>query len=167
MGASMGMTVNSLDTLLSHLDDLGMQANLYTAGSEFVRESLSEDLARHVPGMRFRTFGDHQSFCARLHVELKKAINLDVEPLFCATAERLKERPHRFAAYFDCLTLEPLSIRHSVWLDFGKPLNLPPDRCSKLLYVKNPEILRPFLAGTGEPDHLDEYKRPARIAAHG
>ncbi len=167
MGARLGMSVPSLDTLLSQLDVFGMQASRYIVGSEFVAESLSEDLTRHVPGLRFRTFGDHTTFCERLHAELQEAIGLKVESLFCATSGRLEEYRHRFAAHFDCLTLDPLSTKHSAWLDFRKPLNLPPDRCSKLVYVENREVLKPFSAGSGEPDNLSEYERFVESAQHG
>lgn len=167
MGARLGMSVDSLDTLLAKLDALGMQASRYLVDSEFVVESLSEDLTRHVPGLRFRLFGDHTAFCERLHVEMQKAIGLDVEPLFCTTSDRLQEYPRRFAAHFDCLTLEPLSTKHSAWLDFRKPLNLPPDRCSKLVYVENRDLLKPFIAGTGEPDNLSEYERLVESAQRG
>jgi hypothetical protein len=167
MGARLGMSEASLDALLLKLDAFDMQVDRYRIGSEFVYESLSEDLTRYVPGLRFRTFGDHTAFCERLHAELKKVIGLEVEPLFCATSNRLQEYPRRFAAHFDCLTLEALSTTHSVWLDFRKPLNLPPDRCSKLQYVENREMLRPYVAGTGEPEHLGIYERLVGSAAHG
>ncbi len=125
MGVRLGMSVGSLETLLSKLDVFGMQASRYLVGSEFVAESLSEELTRHVAGLRFRTFGDHTAFCERLHVELKKEIGLEVQRVFCATSDQLQEYPRRFAAHFDCLTLQPLSTKHSAWLDFRKPLNLP------------------------------------------
>ena len=50
---------------------------------------------------------------------------------------------------------------------FIKPLNLPPDRCSKLVYVENREVLKPFSAGTGEPENLSEYERFLESAQHG
>ncbi len=92
---------------------------------------------------------------------------MEVERLFCATSDRLQEYPRRFAAHFDCLTLELLSTKHSVWLDFRKPLNLPPDRCSKLVYLENRDMLKPFSAGTGEPDNLSEYERFVESAQRG
>jgi hypothetical protein len=75
--------------------------------------------------MRFRTFGDHNAYCERLHAELRKAgIQIEQkEQLFCATSTKLEEYPRRFAMHFDCLTFEPLSTKHSVWLDFRKPLS--------------------------------------------
>jgi hypothetical protein len=159
MGARLGMDEASLDALLSRLEAFGMQRGRYEIGNAFVAESLPEDLARYVPGLRFRTFRDHTAFCERLHAELTNSVDLRIKGLFCATSERLREPRRRYAAYFDCLTLEPLSTEHSVWLDFQKPLNLPPDRCSKLFYVENREALRPSSAGTAEPDNLDEYEQ--------
>ena len=47
--------------------------------------------------------------------------------------------PRQFASDFDCVTLAPVSGKHQIWLDFHKPLDLPPDRCSKLFYVENRE----------------------------
>jgi hypothetical protein len=167
MGARLGMAESSLNSLLLKLVDLGMQASRYDVGSGLVVESLAEDLLRHIPGLRFRTFADHTAFCEQLHAEIRKAIGLKIEPLYCATSGRLQENPCRFAAHFDCLTLEPLSTKHSTWLDFRKPPNLPPDRCSKLVYVENREDLKSYSAGTGEPDNLGEYERFVESAQHG
>lgn len=166
MGARLGMTVASLDALLAKLDAFGMQRSRYEVGSEFIADSLSEDLVRHVPGLRFRTFGDHTGYCERLHAEAAKA-GAQIDPVFCATSVRLEEYPRRFAMHFDSLTLEPLSTKHSVWLDFRKPLNLPPDRCSKLLYVEDRDRLRPFVAGTSEPDNLGLYEQFLAGGTHG
>jgi hypothetical protein len=149
----------SLAELLGKLDEFGMQPTRYVVGSEFVAEALSEDLTRYVPKLRFRTFGNHNSFCERLHVELQNAVGIKVTPLFCATSTRLGEYPRRYALYFDCLTLEPLSAGHSAWLDFRKPLNLGPDRCSRLFYVENRDALRTFTAGRAEPDRLEMYEQ--------
>ncbi len=80
-----------------------------------------------------------------------------VQPLYCATANRLEDYPRQFASNFDCITLNPVSGKHQVWLDFRKPLNLGPDRCSNLFYVENRDALRPYCAGTQEPDDLEGY----------
>jgi hypothetical protein len=54
MGAKLGLTVLALERLLAKLDAFGMQRSRYELGAEFIADSLSEDLVRHVPGMRFR-----------------------------------------------------------------------------------------------------------------
>ena len=70
----------------------------------------------------------------------------------------MQDYPRQYAKEFDCLTLVPLSGKHQMWLDFRKPLYLGPDRCSKLIYIENHDLLRPFCAGTYEPDDLDTYR---------
>ncbi len=165
MAVRLGMTVASLDELLPRLEDFGMQRSRYEFRSEFIAELLADDLVRQMPGLRVGTFGDHDAFCQRLHRELK-TIGLDVDPLFCATSKTLGESPRRYASYFDCLTLEPVSIAHTVWLDFRRPLYSLPDRCSKLLYVENRGRLRPFITGGADPDNLGQYEAFLGEAQH-
>jgi hypothetical protein len=157
MGAQLGMTLASLDELLPRLKEIGMHVQRYVVYPDLIAQSLSEDLVPNLPGLRFRTFSDHNSFCLRLHADIAKTLGIKAQPLFCATSDRLQDYPRQFASQFDCITLAPLSGKHQMWLDFRKPLNLGPDRCSKLLYVENREAIRPFCAGTHEPDDLDGY----------
>jgi hypothetical protein len=157
IGARLGMTVASLDQLLSGLRGIGMRPQRYVAYDDLIDESLSEELVPNLPGLRFRTFSDHNSFCERLHADLEKTLGIKVQPLFCATSDRLHDYPRQFASNFDCITLSPVSGKHQVWLDFRKPLNLGPDRCSKLFYVENRDALRPYCAGTQEPEDLEDY----------
>ena len=152
MGARLGMSMESLDTLLAGLEGIGLRPQRYIVYPEMIADSLSEDLATSLRGLRFRTFSDHNSFCERLHVELQKQLDMRVEPLFCATSTEIEDYPRQYANSFDCITLQPLSGRHQMWLDFRKPMNLGPDRCSKLFYLENHDALRSFLAGTREPD---------------
>jgi hypothetical protein len=166
MAARLGMTTASLENLLGKLDDFGMATSRYQVYGEFVAEALSEDLVRYLPGLRFRTFSDHDSYCARLHEEVRRA-GVAVEELWCETSLRIGEFPRRYAMHFDCLTLQPLSTMHSAWLDFRKPLRLPPDRCSKLFYVENADELRPWVAGSAEPDDLDQYRQFLAGTHHG
>lgn len=158
MGARLGMTVASLDELLARLADIGMRPNRYIVYPDLVAESLSEDIVPNLPGLKFRTFSDHNTFCARLHADLDKVLGIKVQPLFCATSDRIGDDYRKFASHFDCITLDPLSGRHQMWLDFRKPLNLGPDRCSKLLYTENQEVMRPFCAGACEPADLERYE---------
>ena len=162
----LGMAESSFEILLANLKTLGMQRQRYVVYSDLIAETLSEDLVPNLPGLRFRTFSDHNSFCERLHAELGKKLNIKIEGQFCATSDRMQDYPRLFANDFDCLTLAPLSGKHQVWLNFGKPINLGPDRCSKLFNVENHEALRPFCAGTYEPDDLDGYRHFLEEDAH-
>lgn len=166
MAARLGMKQTSLGDLLANLDKFGMQQSRYELGSEFIADSLRDDLIRHVPGMRFRTFDDHNAFCERLHSEVAN-VGVAIDRLICATSAQLGEYPRRFAIHFDTLTFEPLSAKHSVWLNFRKPLNLPPDRCSKLFYVENRDRLKLFVAGSSEPDDLEIYEQTLGAVRNG
>lgn len=156
IAARLGMKVESLDDLLSHLKDIGMRRERYVAYADLIDESLCEELASNLQGLRFVTFSDHNAFCQRLHAALDKVLGIKVQPLFCTTADRLQDQ-QQYASHFDCIMLAPVSGKHQMWLDFGKPLNLGPDRCSKLFYAENRDVLRPYCAGTQEPDDLEDY----------
>jgi len=158
MGARLGMTVASLDLLLAHLQDIGLRPQRYIIYPQLISEALSEDIVPNLRGLRFRTFSDHNSFCERLHAELAPILGAQVERLFCATADRLRDL-RQFANNFDCITLAPVSGKHQMWLDFQKPLSLGPDRCSKLFYAENHHALRPYRTGSQEPDDLEMYQQ--------
>ena len=166
MGARLGMSAASLDELLARIKEIGMRPQRYVVYAELIAESLPEDIVPNLPGLKFRIFSDHNSFCTRLHADLDKVLGIKVQPLFCATSDRIQDYPKQFASNFDCITLEPLSGKHQMWLDFRKPLNLGPDRCSKLLYVENREAMRPFCSGTQEPDDLEQYAQYLAGAQH-
>lgn len=160
--ASLGMTPRSLDRVLTGLPKLGLPKK-YEVYPGIIDESLSQDLVRFLPGLRFRTFGSHDSFCERLHPILRAANGMEVEPLWCATAQRFGERT--FASTWDNITLLPLSVRHGVWLDLGKPVALPPDRCSKLFFAENYEELKSNLAGRRDPRDIEDYRELLRRSA--
>lgn len=167
MGAQLGMSGASLEKLLGKLQEIQMRRQLYEAYSELMIKSFDEDLIRNLPGMKFRTFRDHNDFCEHLHRELQNELGIVATPLLCATSERLEENPKQFASNFDCLTLEPVSPKHQMWLDFPtKPLYLGPDRCSKLFYVEHREELRSFRAGSREPEYLDRYEQFLTTSRH-
>jgi hypothetical protein len=157
MAARLGMTEDSLNKVFKCLPNLQMRPQRYNVYDCLIANSLYDDLAPNLPGLRFVVFSDEGAFCRRLHAELTKTLSIDVQPLFCETSERLGEEPRQFARDFDCITLKPLSAKHQLWLDFRKPLNLPPDRCSKLLYAENQEALRSHCFGKLDPEDLEEY----------
>ena len=130
MGAQLGMSIASLEQLLARLGDIGMRLNRYEVYKELIAESLADDIVTELPGLKFYIPRDHNSFCARLHADLDKELGIKVQPLFCATSDRMQDYTKQYASNFDCITLDPLSVKHQLWLDFRKPLNLAPDRCS-------------------------------------
>jgi hypothetical protein len=157
MAARLGMDVASFEIVAGKLDDLGLRTPRYVPYDQFAAENLSEDIAQSLPSLRFQLVGDSNDFCLRLHKGLHDLLGISVTELFCKTSDELQEDSRQFANTFDCLTLEPLSTKHAVWLDFGKPLTLGPDRISKLFYAENREEILPVLAGSSEPRDLANY----------
>ncbi len=161
--ARLGMQPESLDRLLPELPRIGLSKR-YAVYRGITDESVSEDLVRTLPGLRFRTFGTHDSFCELLHGAILQALKLEIRPLFCATADQLGDQ-RMYASTWDNITLLPLSVKHSLWLDFKKPLALSPDRCSKLFFARHYKELRPHLAGREEPRDMRYYIDFARRSA--
>lgn len=153
--AKLGMTPPSLDRLLEHLPEIGLPKK-YQVYRGIIDGAVGEDLVRTLEGLRFRTFGTHDSFCELLHGKLRAVLGIEIDPLYCATADKLGDA-RMFASTWDNITLLPLSVKHGVWLDFGKPFSLSPDRCSKLFYAENRDVLRTYIAGRDEPRDLEQY----------
>lgn len=153
--ASLGMRPESLDELLPQLPRIGLSKK-YEVYPGIIDSSLSDDLVSSLKGIRFRTFGDHDSFCELSHRAIHEALGLTIKGLFCATADELGEQ-RIYASTWDNITLKPLSMRHGVWLDFKKPLSLAPDRCSKLFLARHYEELKDHLAGREAPRDLRFY----------
>ncbi|HXY36542.1 MAG TPA: hypothetical protein VEI07_20060 [Planctomycetaceae bacterium] len=157
MAAELGMTCDSFHEVFARVEELGLRPARYRPYPELISLDFRDDLIPALPSLRFRTFGDNNAYCERLHDDLHETLGIDIQPLWCATSLRVGDE-RQYARYFDCLTLEPLSVKHLMWLDFKKPLYLSPDRCSKLFFAKNYDELSPFRAGTAEPPGLDWYQ---------
>jgi hypothetical protein len=170
--ARLGLNEALLKTVLERRVDLPVPMRRdYVEYGCLVAEGLAEDLTRALPRLRFRTFPDHESFCELLHTALGQALaipdgEIQEGKLWCATDRELSEcgfgdYPRRYGYHFDCLTCEPLSVAHAVWLDFKKPITLGPDRCSKLVFVRYRDALESWVAGTRAPDDLQRYEECA------
>jgi hypothetical protein len=154
--ASMGMKPESLVEVLPLLPRVGLRRK-YDVYPNVIDKSLSDDLVRSLKGLRFRTFGTHNSYCTLLHNTLKDATGVTIKPWYCETSLKVEDYPQQFASTIDSITLEGLSTKHSVWLDLGKPMRLAPDRCSKLFYAENRAEMQGMIAGSGEPEDLNVY----------
>jgi len=158
MAARLGMTARSFDEVLPRLSTVGLRQQRYVVYPGLIAESLSEDVVPAFPELKFRTFGSHNSFCDRLHEVIHSTLGIEVVKLYCATSTIMADDPRWYANNFDCITLQPLCGKHQMWLDFGKPLSLGPDRCSKLFYFENHDQLHSYFAGTNEPDDRAVYE---------
>lgn len=152
----LGMNPESLDALLNRLNDLGLVFIYYPSEerNQFVGEKIDNDILDLIEEFRFRTFTNHNNFCCRMHDAIKQKFNLNVEPEFDVTSKFLTndQKKWDYAHDWDAITLQPVSLQYQVWLDLGKPMNLRPDCCSKLFYVRERDLLKDYVAGTGEPD---------------
>lgn len=162
-GASLGMREDGLRELLARREELGL-VPVYEYAGELVLEAFKEDLLRAIPSLRFRTFANHSDLCRRLHEALATGFGIRVDALPCDTSEQLGETPPLYASFFDCLTLQPVSAKHSIWLNLGKPISLPPDRCSRLFFARNRGALDFATAGMGGPGDLEVYEQAAQGA---
>ncbi|MDR3638887.1 MAG: hypothetical protein P4L84_34095 [Isosphaeraceae bacterium] len=150
-----GMTEDSLDRVFARLQSDGLSLR-YHASPHVVGRRLERDLIDLFNEFRFRTFVDHNDFCSRLHEAFVASFDIEIEPVFCATALELGRKPPDYAHDVDAITLLPVSLRYQFWLDFRKPLSLRPECCSKLFYFDNADELRPFLAGGRDVDIPEE-----------
>jgi hypothetical protein len=168
--ARMGLQPPMLQRIIQHLDELPLpRAKRYLYFECLVDKDLSEDMVRYLPELRFRTFSDHESFCRQLHKALMQVLGISEEDmhaasLWCETDRELSnagmgEYPRRYGYHFDCLTCQPLSSAHALWLDLGKPLSLAPDRCSRLFFARYRDDLNPYVRlGRNPREDLERYE---------
>jgi hypothetical protein len=149
--AKLGMTRSSLETAMIALEESG-RVNAVRAGSEnLVPEDIDRVFIQALPSLQNRIFANHDKFCGRLHeaigTELAAYLPVPIVPLHCITARQLHHDNPDFAYSFCVVTDEPTGLRYRVWLDFGKPLNLPPDTCSFVAYFdkSNTDVLQKYL----------------------
>jgi len=158
----LGMEESSFAEVLVALPRIGLRLRRYEVYPGLISTSFGKDLDGHLPSMKFRTFDDHETYCQFLHEDLRTRLGVTIQPQWCATSLRLADSPMGYpraiARDFDCITLEPLSVRHQMFLDFRKPLYLKIDVCSKLFYAENRSDLEPYRSGSAEPHDLPDYE---------
>jgi len=153
----LGMEEASLQEVIRKLPEHGLSRS-YVYYGLLIDEALKADVEELLATFRFKLFQDHNAYCKALHEGLSEVLGVHVEAKRCRTSQRLgKEDPPNYSREFDCLTLEPLSEAHALWLNFGKPISLPPDRTSKRTYLEYRALLHDHLAGTLPPSDLDQY----------
>jgi hypothetical protein len=150
MALQLGMKQDSLVRLRERMQETGPLL-AYHPSPNLLGKIFEEDLLAQLPKYRFRTFTNHDDFCRHLHQWLTEVFGVSVDPEYCATSQRVGRQPPDFAKYIDILALEPVGPRYQAWLDFGKWMTLPPDRCSLLTYAAHRDVLAPFLAGQEAP----------------
>jgi hypothetical protein len=167
----LGMKDESLNELLNHLNGRDLVISYYPSAEPYqlVGEKIDNDILELFDEFRFRTFADHNNFCRRMHHAIEQKFGVKIEPEFDVTSRFLsrQQQDWDYAHDWDAITLEPVSLQYQVWLDFGKPMNLRPDCCSKLFYVQERDQLKNYVAGTSEPDLPAELVEKVHNAAVG
>lgn len=108
----------------------------------------------------------HNSICRRLHAWISAEFHFSVEAEYCATSRRVGDERLNLATYIDILTPQPLSPVYQAWLDFGKWMALPPDRCSVYTYALHQTELASYTAGTEALRVSPEIEALVQGAAH-
>lgn len=119
---------------------------------EFVgiyRATLIRDFHRRFQPLKFKIFATYPSFIESLHRQIAEVLDVTVTPEFCLTAKALGRTD--YARSFDIISNEPMSHLYDVWLITGKPIQLRPDSCSWLTFVKHEDVLGPLLMGQRDP----------------
>ncbi|HUY31548.1 MAG TPA: hypothetical protein VMV69_02125 [Pirellulales bacterium] len=146
----LGMAEAALVRLRARMQETGPILAYHTS-PDLLGKSFEEDLLAQLPQFRYQTPSNHNDFCRRLHEWILEVFDVTVEPVHCATSERVGHQPPEYAKYLDIVALDPVGPRYQLWLDFGKWMTLPPDRCSVLLFAAHPNELVPFIAGRVPP----------------
>jgi len=147
----LGMEVDSFKEVVGALEYQGHAEACFSAVSDqLVDEAVIRRFTRFFKGTAHTIFSNHTSLCSALHSSIREELGIDVEPVYCETAQELGEPD--FAHEVDAITSKPIGIRFQVWLDFGKPGNLRPDACSMYFYSKNRDLLSKYLLFGREPN---------------
>ena len=113
--------------------------------------------------IRTTTFPNLEVFYARLHFLIKETLGVTVNSLTCQTSEILEDI--NYATSVDIITGEPMSQKYSVSFNTDKPLQLRPDACSFLTYIKHEEILKPALLGRSPVLTVEQIQKLRAYAA--
>lgn len=166
--AELGMIRDSFDLVVAQL---AAQGPFLTIGQEVSPDLVSKGFVSSFSSLfrataNLTNYSSRSAKCRAVHDAIQQELGIAVTPLLCETSRRLvatTNEPPDCASGFDCISLEPVSQTHQVWLDFAKPMSLPPDVTSKLSFAAYPDQLRTHLFGGREPQ-LDDALRAAATA---
>jgi hypothetical protein len=148
--ARMGTTADGLTKLLEEMLEKGLLSRDPRVTDQLVDERVVRDLTRHLPSLGDRIFGDHDDMCRWIRRAAKQDLGIKALPALRSVPAKALGATD-FASDFDCITFEPIGLRHQVWLDFGKPINLSPDVCGIHTYAEHPQLLSPFVMAGEAP----------------
>ncbi len=150
----LGMTATSFEATLAALEDRGLLLPGDVWPNGLVRVELVDRLPLRIPDVaQAPVFSSQTSYSNWVHEQLRDRLGVQIERCPCATSVRLGETPPDLAFDLCCISHEPVSLKYRVYMNFGKPLRLPPDVCALHILARNLDALRPFVLGS-MPDLL-------------
>jgi hypothetical protein len=144
----LGMTSESLGQTIEALTLKGwIDINDLTMPSDLIDESFIRSIYTLFPSMQGVLFTDHTDFCRQLHEAIRNEFKITVDTVYCTTSQARGDNPVEIANSICVVSHQPSSIRNEIMMDFGKPISLPPDTCSRILIEQNLNDLKPFVLG--------------------
>lgn len=150
----LGMTGASFEATLAALETRGLllPGDIWPNG--LVRVELVDRMPSRIPDLtEHPVFNSQTSYCLWVHGLLRDRLGVEVEQCHCATSISLGQSPPELAFDLCCISHEPVSLKYRVYMNFGKPLRLPPDVCALHVLARNRAELEPFVLGS-MPDLL-------------
>ncbi len=147
MAIKLGMNASTLRGLFKYLPQLGMAASLYQLTDAFVSTRFEDDLIESLNTLRFKP--QHEKVHTRLkalHEAILSETGYRIDPVLCKTTNH----PEHIADAYCSLTFQPISTSDCVWLDLGKPIALPTDRCSRIFAKQHLDTLAPHIRNRDE-----------------
>lgn len=130
----------------------GLYPEVHVYSSQWVA-----DFHRRFPSLERMTFTSFSSYCRRLHREILEVLEVPVKELTCATSLALSENPPDVGHGIDCITQEPVGLGYQIWLENGKPIQLQPDVCSWITFLRFENLLKP-LAYVQRDDQFEAHR---------
>ena len=93
--------------------------------------------------------------------EIQAALGITVTPVHCLTSQVIGETPPDFAHDFDSITNEPMGISFQLWLETEKPIQLRPDSCSWITYIRFEDVLKDQVVGRRD-EQLEKHRNAIR-----
>ncbi len=161
--ARIGMDVNSLLKVDEWAQRIGLPSEMIRTSNGLFLESFIVSIHENFPNLRSMTFSDQTRYLRRVHAALKEE-NVEIQPAYDPVASLLSPDDRDLSYYIDIITLEPIGLRYSVWMGFGKPITLTPDIISLRTYLEYESMLKSFVP---EYYRIEENKLEALKAELG
>jgi hypothetical protein len=118
---------------------------------DIIHKRLLQDFHKGFPKMLRRTFSNHSNYITRLHTNIRDLYHIKFDTLRDCSDQALDKATQSTGYYTDFLTKKPIGLDRTVFIETGKPIQLEPDVCSWLTYVKNLSLLEDIALSPPHP----------------